>query len=454
MKPSPSFLVTVVCPFVFTFVFTSVLIFGGASVSLASAGAGALNRKAALQQLVAASPRWKQIGALREDAIGKRRQARSAVLPHVGFYTREFAGRINPIQYGLAEPTTLSWFAAGTVGVNFAYPVLDFASFSRSDAALENEKAVDQTIEDKKNDLLSLLGLQLLTVQKYQRNLEMSEAGLKRDYQIIDLAQRRVKFGSGIQLDLNRARSLLERDQAKRLETQANLLKACSDLGVTLNLPDFDCKVAPLPIAASTASPVASDRGSNLELKNYAPAPNVKAAQLLSGAAHKMHEFSERGWWPKMLIFGETGFFGSQPLGIGGQFSGILGIQVTFPIYDAGLESGKSQEEGARAQQAELQAEYLERESRAQLETSKSQLKLAKEALEITHRQIELAKAELKLLEEKFRLGSASSLELSSAVVNLATITDFNVQAVYSYQLARLAVYRVLGQAELFFQEE
>lgn len=424
----------------FTWLLASTLVWGEEEL---------LTKKAALVLLKQSGYRWHQANTLKDEAEGKAQQASSALLPHVGAYMRQYGGKINPVQYGFPDPGNLSWFAAGTVGLEFGYAVIDLASSARLDAARENQKTSDAVIEGHRSDLIYLMLGQFLNVQRLQKSAEVVDATILRDQEILQLAKTRLNSGLAVKLDLNRAQGLLEKDKLKKLDTKIALFKSCKELGVTLSQRPFSCNLGPIRFVLLLGQ-FLENLNPNL-IQNH---PNIVAAKSVQKAAENMHLFAKRSSYPKLLFYGELGTFGSQVAGIGGPVAGIAGAQISFPLFDGNLNSGKAQEEGAKAIQAEMQEKYIESEAQSQLEISVSQVKYAQEAVELSSRQIEIAQEELLFSQEKFKLGTATDLEMSNAQVNLAAAYDLNVQAVFAYEVAKVSFFKASGNINQYFEQE
>ena len=135
-------------------------------------------------------------------------------------------------------------------------------------------------------------------------------------------------------------------------------------------------------------------------------------------------------------------------------FSGLGGVQIVFPIYDGGLNSGKAQAEKVKAIQAELQEKQVDLDAKFQISQSLSQLKDVQAVVSLSNQNIEIAKEELYFAKRKKQLGSASGLEMSNAHVNLANAYDMNIQGIYAYEMAKVLFFKSTGQINKYFELE
>jgi outer membrane protein TolC len=101
-----------------------------------------------------------------------------------------------------------------------------------------------------------------------------------------------------------------------------------------------------------------------------------------------------------------------------------------------------------------LQEKQLQLESETQVDVSLSQLTDAKAAVDVSLKQIEIAKKELEFSQKKMSSGSAGGLDVSNAQVNMANALDVNVQAVFSYEVAKVNYFRAVGDFDKYFALE
>ena len=72
----------------------------------------------------------------------------------------------------------------------------------------------------------------------------------------------------------------------------------------------------------------------------------------------------------------------------------------------------------------------------------------------LTKKNIQLAQEELRFAREKQHLGSATGLEIASAQANLASADDMNIQAIFTYELAKVGFFKSTGKMKQYFDLE
>jgi outer membrane protein len=407
-----------------------------------------VTKKQALEILKSNGFRWQQTKILGMEAEARTKEANAALLPHVDFFTREYLGKVNQTQYGFSDPGSLKWFVAGSTGIEFAYSLYDRSAIDRVMAAQVNEKMNEMTATEYQTDLTYLMLVQYLNVQRLVKNLEVIKVNLDRNRKLLEAAQKKLKTGFGISLDVARAQGLVQHEKLKQLEASLNLSRACRELATTLSEGKFDCDLEPLQLRIIDEKLIA---GRYKEIiQNRA---DIQAARLAVNVASHLKEMETSGSLPKIAAYGELSTFGSHPLASSSNGPvGAVGIQITLPLYSGGFREGRIQEESARELKALYQVKNLEVTSLNEFQVAVEQMESAHEALEVAEVNVSVASQELEFAEKKFVLGAVGNLELASAQVNFASAQDLKIQSVFAYEIAKLTLFKNTGSFEKFFE--
>lgn len=420
------------------------------SISVSESNAEILTKAKALEQLKGHGLRWRQTEVLQLEADAKSSEAKSFKRLQLHFSAKEFLGKVNPLQYGLTIANDVNLIAVGTSGIEGGYLLFDQAISERIDAAESNQQYTHAQSESYQNDLISLMLAQYLNVQKLKRKSDALAISKKRASEVLRIATAKVNSGLGVKLDLMRAEALVAAEELKGIDAEMALSKAKQELATTLGQEQLSDDLEELEptlvdadqIVRSISDPL-EDRADLKALKH-----GVKATNLMVSAA-------KRDRWPKVAIYGSWGVFnaGTTPFGLAAtSANGLGGIAISLPIYTGGRIDGKEQEEAAKSLKTELQEGHLRLEAKSQIKLSLDQIRTAKAAVEVTDRKVKILDEELRLIQKKYQSGSGSGIEVTNTLVGVAEAHDSNIDAIYGYELAKVGLFKNLGNFEGYFK--
>ena len=169
-----------------------------------------------------------------------------------------------------------------------------------------------------------------------------------------------------------------------------------------------------------------------------AAAAQVRAAERAVAAAH-----SER--LPSVSVNGDYGYIGPEVSQVSHTFS-IAGA-VRIPIWQGGRTEGQIQQ--AEAALAQRRAEFEDLTSQVEGDVRKAYLDL-----QATVSQVDLAEQNLKvsqnsldLTRQRFDAGVTDNIEVVQAQESVATANLDYINGVFAYNVAKLNLARLLGQA-------
>ncbi|MCM0606819.1 MAG: TolC family protein [Xanthomonadaceae bacterium] len=412
--------------------------------------ASTLTKLKALEQLKGRGLRWRQTEVLKLEADAKSSEAKSYKRLQLHFSAKEFLGKVNPLQYGLTIANDGNLIAVGTSGIEGGYLLFDQAISERIDAAESNQLYTHAQSESYQNDLISLMLVQYLNVQKMKLKTDMLSVSKKRANEVLKIASAKVNAGLGVKLDLMRAEALVAAEELKGIDAEMALAKAKQELATTLGQEQLNDDLENLePILLDGDEMVRSisdplDHRADLKALKQ----GVKATQLMVTAA-------KHDRWPKVLIYGSWGVFnaGTTPFGLAATSSnGLGGIAISMPIYTGGRLDGKEQEEAAKALKTELQESQLRLEAKSQIKLSLDQVRTTRAAVDVTNRKVKILNEELRLIQKKYQSGSGSGIEVTNTLVGVAETHDSNIDAIYGYELAKVGLFKNLGNFDEYFK--
>lgn len=414
------------------------------------ASAPSLNKIEAYQILQARGIRWHQTELLPLDAESLRMQAEAALLPHMGFAAREIVGRFNLREFGIADQGPMDLITFGAAVAEFEMPVIDLKSRARVDAAKMNETLSRESMRQYQSDLTFGMLLAFLNSQRLAEKLEVIDSNIERNNEILKMAEAKVRSGTGISIDVMRARGLVSLESMHKLETQTNYRKSLRDLATILGLSSIDQGLEPLKLKEIDID--AKDKFAKTGVDDR---PDVKAAELTVLAAKELKNESESEFDPKVSIYGDVGVGGISLLqGEGANLIGTLAVQVRFPLFDGHFYSAKVQQAQVNVSKAVMQAEHTRLEADAQIYSALDQLETSRAAAKLAEDQVKLATEELNIARRRFTSGSSSGIDLASSQANLSTALNSYIDIVFAYETSKVNYFKSIGEFDTYFSLE
>lgn len=415
---------------------------------IAAGSESPLSKRKARELLVEKSYKWKQTDLPIADSEAKLDMAEGALSPQVSFFSREFILRTNQLLFGNTDVGPLNLIGLGSTGVQVAYDVWNKSSFIRLKAAQENLKLGRAMSSQFKNDLTFLMLLRYLNAQQAKKKIDMLEVTSQKDSELHHMAEVRLKTGFGIPLDVTRSEGLVEKDKLKKMEAELNYTSSLRELADLIGEVPAQTSLEPLTFKEISIGKLRAWQNRVFDK------PAVKVAESTVVVMRQMKDQLDVENSPRVSVFGDVASVGVQPLGLIHEPTGMVGVQLTVPLYSGGLNSGKIKEAAVKLNKAELDESQLKQEVKNEIELILQKIEFAERAVKATQKQIELSKKELEYAEKKIKLGSANNLELINAQTNYATILDMNVQAVFGYEAAKLAFFHAIADVEGYLESE
>ncbi len=405
-----------------------------------------LSKAKAFQILKTESPRWAQANLLTDLSQAQVEMAKAAQGVYLGLTSRQVYAKINQIQFGFEGAGALSFVSFGNTGLVGAYSLYDAYAKARFSLAEKNQIMNQAQRDQYQSDLTALMLLQYLNISRLEKKLTNCDLNIHRAEEIQKAAQMKFKVGGGLKLDELRAKNLLEYEKIKKLDIEAQLQKAKSDLAITLGQNETQFIVQPLKY-----SPIQS----KIQINNIADRKDLLVSKRTIDLAQQNKIMADTEYLPKISMFGEAGISGATLVGgSNNALTGSVGAQLTMPIYDSGLAKSKRHEASINLLKAQLQDTQVEREAKMQIESARHQLENSKRAFELSESQIEASQKELELAQKRFQSGSTSGLEIANSQSNMAQSLELNIDALFGFEVSKLNLYKSLGRIEEYLKNE
>ena len=279
-------------------------------------------------------------------------------------------------------------------------------------------------------------------VEAYQANVALAEAVLKQ-------SENQKSAGTGTGIEVTRAKVQLSNEKQHLLAVQNERTKAYLQLlrVMGLNLAtdlELTDKLSYEPTETITVEQAQAEA-----LKNR---PDIKAQAEREDAARLNANSVKLERLPNLVAFADYG-----TTGINGDVVSLLptrdyGIALRVPIFDGGRRDARRAETASQFRQERVRTNDLHEQTELEIRTSLDSLHSAEEQLKVAEDGMTLSDSELTQARRRFEAGFASNLEVTDAQTRLERARDNRINALFSYNVARIDLGRAMGNVRRMIQ--
>jgi outer membrane protein len=405
---------------------------------------------------IALSPEGSIKIALAEQSIVRAEtqvlQAKSALLPTIDgtFQARNQTVNLRTFGFnfdfpGFTFPTVVGPFTVVDARPTAKWTVLDFASLKRFRAVQANVDTSKADREVTKTQVTDQVARAYLATLRADAALEAAQANVDLSKALVDLAQSQKDAGSGTGIELVRAQVQLANDEGRltgvrgdRNRAGFQLLRAMGlDLSVPVQLID---KLSYTPVEASGADALLQRaREARLELKAQKQRESVARMNTSAVEAERL---------PTVSTFGDYGGIGQPRLGL--ERTRTVGVSVTIPLFDGGRRSARKAESNTQVRAEQLRTRDLEQQVELEVRLALDSLTTAESLVATARGGLTLAENEVAQAQRRYQAGVGVPLEITDAQARLDRARDNQIQALYSYNVAKLDLAVATGRIQEF----
>jgi len=261
---------------------------------------------------------------------------------------------------------------------------------------------------------------------------------------LLRIARDQLRAGVGVGLDVTRAQSQLAAIRAQLIAARNDRGRARLELLRALALPldtrlTLTDSLAALPI--DDALPAETDAIARA-LRARSDLRSMDA-QLTAVEQQTSAVRSER--LPTVSAFGDYGTIGENGKNLLGTYN--WGVQLSLPLFDGFRRSGRVEEQTALHREMDVRRRDLREQASVEVRTALLDLASAREGVTAAQERVRLAEQEVSQASERFRAGVAGNADVFTASISLNGARTQVVDALASYQNARIALARAEGSA-------
>lgn len=389
------------------------------------------------------------------EARARVMQRRAELIPSLSGTGTELRRTLNTASFGLAFPTAPGqpplFNPSGQVippfnNIDFrghvVAPLFDLGALARVRAASADVTATNATAtvaSEQAGTQAALAYVQVLRAEDAYR-ARAADSALAAD--LVTIAQAQLQAGTGVALDVTRARSQMVATRADLIVSRAARDRARIQFERAINVPMGSSGTLAGSLAQMDTTGIVTNEADAVR-QALARRPDLVAAQERLAAARTAVTAIRAERLPTLSLVGDDGVNGLT-------YSHLLntyayGFQISLPIFDGFRREGRIQEEQNVAREASVQERDLQQQAAADVRAALLDLESAREQVAATTERLRLAEQEVAQARERFRAGVAGNADVITALLTLTTARTAVIDAETNFQNARVALARAEG---------
>jgi outer membrane protein len=260
--------------------------------------------------------------------------------------------------------------------------------------------------------------------------------------ELLSIAQSQLQAGTGVGLDVTRARSQLAATRAALIASRNARDHAHLDLLRSLAMPVGTDIVLADSLSTATATEALPDEAT-LVAQAIRNRPDLVAEEERVRAAKQGLSAIKAERFPSLGLVADNGIIGKNGAKLLNTYT--WGLQVTLPIFDGFRREARVQEQQSVVKEAEIRQRDLEQQAQADVRGALIDLSGAREQLDATTERLRLAEQEVVQARDRFNAGVAGNADVVNASLALTSSRTLVNDAETAYQLARVSLARATG---------
>ena len=375
-----------------------------------------------------------------------RMRALSALLPSVTGSVSENVQQNNIAVFGFrfpGVPKIIGPFGYSDARASAEMKLLDWAARRNAQAAAQNVRASDLSVQDARDLVVQAVANAYLTIIADAARVDASRAEVDTAQALYERARDQHMAGLSPAIDELRAQVELKARQQQLLANENQLAKDKLNLSQVIGLP------AAQPFELADTAPYAPLEGltpeQSVERAHQSRADyQSAAAQLRAAEISRQAAMAER--YPTLSANGNYGADGVNFAQSHGtfQFAGA----VNFNIFDGGRIRADIAQSDAVIQQRKDEIADLERRIEVEVRSALLDLQSAADQVAVSESNLDLASQALTQARDRFAAGVTDNIEAVQAQQLLAAANENYIGSLNAHNGAKIALATALGVAE------
>jgi outer membrane protein len=407
-------------------------------------------RLAARQSALARGARFRA-----DEADARVRQRKADLLPTISSYVQEAGRTFNTSTLGIDLPAppgqppvfdpkgqiegpinTLD--VRGRVQQN----LLDFGALGRVRSAQAAARSSSADADATAEQAATIATNAYVRAMRADADLHARQADTVLATELLGIARAQLQAGTGVGLDVTRARAQLAATRASLIASRTARDHAHLDLLRSLALPVGSALVLSDSLTGVIGADSVADEPT-LVAQALHNRPDILAEEQRVRAAQQGLSAIKAERLPTLGLVADDGVIGKNGAKMLNTYT--WGLQVTLPIFDGFRREGRVQEQQSVIKEAQVRQHDLEQQAQADVRGALLDLAGAREQLDAARERLRFAEQEVSQARDRFNAGVAGNADVVNASLALTASRTLVNDAETAYQLARVSLARATG---------
>ena len=321
-------------------------------------------------------------------------------------------------------------------------PLVDIAAYKRVSSAKSSAGASNAEAASIADDAGELAARGYVRVQRADALVAARLADSVLADSLLGIARDQLNSGVGVAIDVTRAQVQLSTVRAQLILQRADRDRSKLEFLRILNLP-LDTRYTLADTLDRIAAELTLPSESAAVVEALRARPDIRAAQMQLESANTSVTAIKSERIPRLAAAADYGSIGVNGLSYLPTYT--WGVQLSVPIFDGFRREARVEEQEAGAHEARTHLNALTQQASLEVRAAIVDLAAAREQLVVSRERLQLSKLEVDQARERFVAGVAGNLDVIQASSNLNTSRSQLVEALASYQSARVALAKAQG---------
>jgi outer membrane protein TolC len=390
-----------------------------------------------------------------DEAEARVRQRKADLLPTVSSYVQEAGRTFNtstlgidfpaaPGQKPLFDPQGQVEGPINTLDVRgkVQQNLLDFGALGRVRSAQAAARSSSADADATAEQAATIATNAYVRAMRADADLRARQADTLLATDLLGIAQAQLQAGTGVGLDVTRARAQLAATRASLIASRTARDHAHLDLLRSLALP-IGSEVVLADSLTGTIGAASVPDEATLVAQALRNRPDIVAEEQRVRAAQQGLSAIKAERLPTLGLVADDGVIGKNGARLLNTYT--WGLQVTLPIFDGFRREGRIQEQRSVVKEAEIRQRDLEQQAQADVRGALLDLAGAREQLDAARERLRFAEQEVSQARDRFNAGVAGNADVVNASLALTASRTLVNDAETAYQLARVSLARATG---------
>ena len=390
-----------------------------------------------------------------DEAQARVRERRADLLPNLSSYVQQAGRTFNtstlgidfpapPGQPPLFDPKGQVEGPVNTLDVRgrIQQNLLDFGAIGRVRQAQAQARSSNADADATAEQAATVATNAYVRAMRADADLRARQADTLLATDLLRIAQSQLQAGTGVGLDVTRARAQLAATRAALIASRNARDHAHLDLLRSLALP-LGTDVALTDSLSPAATGEAIPDEATLVAQALRNRPDLIAEEQRIQAAKQGLSAIKAERLPSLGLVADDGVIGKNGAKMLNTYT--WGLQVTLPIFDGFKREARLQEQESVVKEAEIRRRDLEQQAQVDVRGALLDIANTREQVDAATERLRLAEQEVSQARDRFNAGVAGNADVVNASLALTSSRTLVNDAETAYQLARVSLARAIG---------